>query len=83
MDAARRSAQPAWKLQRDLDARWSGEPARSDVYQQIARHVHEPALAAPWSRLVEGDAAALDEVRTPEREPRPSHFQPAGPALDL
>jgi hypothetical protein len=51
------------ELQREVEKRWSDEPTRSDVYHQIARHLQEPELWVPFSAVVEGDAAALDEVR--------------------
>jgi hypothetical protein len=51
------------ELQREVERRWSDEPTRSDVYDQIARHLQRPELWIPFSAVVEGDADALDEVR--------------------
>lgn len=51
-------------LQREVDRHWSDEPTRSDVYHQIARHLQEPELWVPFSAVAEGDADALDDVRT-------------------
>jgi hypothetical protein len=51
------------ELQREVDERWSDKATRSDVYEQIARHLQQPELWVPFSAVVEGDAAALDEVR--------------------
>jgi uncharacterized protein (DUF2267 family) len=49
-------------LQREVEARWSDEPTRSDVYQQIARHLQDARLWTHFAAAAEGDAAALEEV---------------------
>jgi hypothetical protein len=51
------------ELQREVDKRWRDQPTRSDVYNQIARHLQKPELWVPFSAVVEGDADALEEVR--------------------
>jgi hypothetical protein len=51
-------------LERELDAQWRDHPSRSDLFEQIARHMSDPRLHVPVEHVTEGDAEALEAVRS-------------------
>jgi NADPH-dependent ferric siderophore reductase len=50
-------------VQREIEARWAEHEFRSDVYEQVARHLQNPVFAGPFEAAAHGDADALEAVR--------------------
>jgi hypothetical protein len=52
------------EIQREFDSRWSDQPTRSDLYEQFSRLIVGPELWPAFEAVTQGDAAALERVKT-------------------